>query len=86
MAKRNEYTDTVRDLQELLKREADQKKREDLSRDLVAMSKKLEEQRDGVVELRVLTERVDNLKTLVWVLIFGLIATIFTLILELLKK
>ena len=86
MATRNEYTDTVRDLQELLKREADQERRESLGRDLIAMSKELDKQREGIIELRVITERVDNLKTLVWVLIFGLVATIFTLILELLKK
>ncbi len=86
MATRNEYTDTVRDLQQLLKREADEQRRESLGRDLVAMSKELSEQREGLIELRVITERVDNLKTLVWVLIFGLVATIFTLILELLKK
>ena len=86
MATRNEYTDTVRDLQELLKREADENRRESLGKDLVAMSKELDKQREGMIELRVITERVDNLKTLVWVLIFGLVATIFTLILELLKK
>ena len=86
MATRNEYTDTVRDLQDLLKREADEQRRESLGKDLVAMAKELDKQREGMIELRVITERVDNLKTLVWVLIFGLVATIFTLILELLKK
>lgn len=86
MAVRNEYTETVRDLQELLKREADQKRREDLGNDLKAMAQALEKQRDNVIDLRVLSERVDNLKTLTWVLIFALAGTVFTLVLELVKK
>lgn len=86
MAIRNEYTETVRDLQELLKREADQKRREDLGNDLKRMAQDLEKQRDNVVDLRVLSERVDNLKTLTWVLIFALFGTIVTLGIELVKK
>lgn len=86
MARRNEYTETVRDLQELLKREADQKRREDLGNDLKRMAQDLEKQRDNVVDLRVLSERVDNLKTLTWVLIFALFGTIVTLGIELVKK
>ena len=86
MAVRNEYTSTVRDLQELLKREADQKRREDLGNDLKRMANDLEDQRRNIVDLRVLTERVDNLKTLTWVLIFALAATVFTLVIELVKK
>jgi DNA-binding transcriptional regulator GbsR (MarR family) len=86
MAIRNEYTETVRDLQELLKREADQKRREDLGNDLKRMAQDLEKQRENVIDLRVLSERVDNLKTLTWVLIFALAATVFTLVMELVKK
>lgn len=86
MATRNEYTDTVRNLQDLLKREADQKRREDLGNDLKQMAKDLERQKENIVDLRVLTERVDNLKTLTWVLIFALAGAIFTLVLELVKK
>lgn len=86
MAVRNEYTSTVRDLQELLKREADQKRREDLGNDLKRMAKDLEDQRQNIVDVKVLTERVDNLKTLTWVLIFALAATVFALVMELVKK
>lgn len=86
MAVRNEYTETVRDLQELLKREADQKRREDLGNDLKRMAQDLEKQRETVIDVRVLSERVDNLKTLTWVLIFALAGTVFTLVLALVKK
>lgn len=86
MATRNEYSETVRDLQELLKREADQKRREDLGSDLKRMAQDLEKQRENVIDLRVLAERVDNLKTLTWVLIFALAGAVFTLVLELVKK
>lgn len=86
MAIRNEYSETVRDLQELLKREADQKRREDLGSDLKRMAQDLEKQRENVIDLRVLAERVDNLKTLTWVLIFALAGAVFTLVLELVKK
>jgi hypothetical protein len=86
MAVRNEFTDTVRDLQALLRREADQKRREDLGNDLLKMAAELEKQRGMIVDVRVLSERVDNLKTLTWVLIFALAATVFTLIMELVKK
>lgn len=86
VAVRNEYTETVRDLQELLKKEADEQRRENLGNDLKKMAQDLEKQKENVVEVRVLSERVDNLKSLVWVLIFGLAATIFTLVLELVKK
>lgn len=86
MAVRNEYTDTVRDLQALVRREADQKRREDLGNDLKRMAQELDKQRENIVDLRVLTERVDNLKTLTWVLIFSLAATVFTLVMELVKK
>lgn len=86
MAVRKEYTETVRDLQELLKREADQKRREDLGNDLKRMAQDLDKQRENVVDLRVLAERVDNLKTLTWVLIAALFGTIVTLGIELVKK
>jgi hypothetical protein len=86
MAVRNEYTETVRDLQELLKREADQKRREDLGNDLKRMAQDLEDQRKNIVDLRVLTERVNNLRQLTWVLIFALFGTIATLAIELVKK
>jgi hypothetical protein len=86
MATRNEYTSTVRDLQELLKREADQKRREDLGNDLKRMAEEVTKLRGETIDLRVLTERVDNLKTLTWVLIFALAATVFALVMELVKK
>lgn len=86
MAVRNEYTDTVRNLQDLLKREADAKRREELGTDLKRMAQELDDQRKSMIDLRVLTERVDNLKTLTWVLIFALAGAIFTLVLELVKK
>lgn len=86
MASRNEYSETVRDLQELLKREADQKRREDLGSDLKRMAQDLEKQRETIIDVRVLSERVDNLKTLTWVLIFALAGTVFTLVLALVKK
>lgn len=86
MAVRNEYSETVRDLQALLKREADQKRREELGSDLKRMAEELDKQRNNIVDLRVLAERVDNLKTLTWVLILALAGTIFTLVLELVKK
>lgn len=86
MATRNEYTSTVRDLQELLKREADQKRREDLGNDLKRMAEEVTKLRGETIDLRVLSERVDNLKTLTWVLIFALAATVFTLVMELVKK
>lgn len=86
MAVRNEYTETVRDLQALVRREADQQRREDLGNDLKRMAQDLDKQREQVVDLRVLSERVDNLKTLTWVLILALAATVFTLVMELVKK
>lgn len=86
MAVRNEYTETVRDLQSLLKREADATRREELGKDLVRMATELDKQREKLIDLRVLTERVDNLKTLTWVLIFALCGTIFTLVMEMVKK
>lgn len=86
MAARNEYTETVRDLQALVRREADQKRREDLGNDLKRMAEDLEKQRESIVDVRVLSERVDNLKTLTWVLILSLAATVFTLVMELVKK
>lgn len=86
MAVRNEYSETVRDLQELLKREADQKRREDLGNDLKRMAEEVTKLRAETVDIRVLSERVDNLKTLTWVLIFALAATVFTLVMELVKK
>lgn len=86
MAARNEYTETVRDLQALVRHEADQKRREDLGNDLKRMAQDLEKQRENITDLRVLSERVDNLKTLTWVLILALAGTVFTLVLELVKK
>lgn len=86
MATRNEYSETVRDLQELLKREADQQRRENLGNDLKRMAQDLDKQRENITDLRVLSERVDNLKTLTWVLILSLVATVFTLVMELVKK
>lgn len=86
MAVRNEYSETVRDLQALLRREADAKRREDLGNDLMRMAAELDKQREAIVDVRVLTERVNNLNKLTWVLIGSLAATIFTLVMELVKK
>lgn len=71
MTRRNEYTDTVRDLQALIRREADDDKRKSLSENVDKMSLQLERQRDQLTDLKVLTERVDGL---VW-LVRGVVVT-----------
>jgi nitrogen fixation/metabolism regulation signal transduction histidine kinase len=63
--KRNEYTDTVRDLNALIRREADDEKRRELTDNLAKMTAQLERQRDQLGDLKVLTERVDGLTWLV---------------------
>lgn len=68
---RNEYTDTVRDLHALIRREASDAKRTMLAANVDKMAAQLERQRDQLVDLKVLTERVDGL---VW-LVRGVIVT-----------
>jgi hypothetical protein len=62
---RNEYTDTVRDLHALIRREASDAKRVVLASNVDKMAAQLERQRDQLVDLKVLTERVDGLVWLV---------------------
>jgi hypothetical protein len=62
---RNEYTDTVRDLHALIRREASDAKRVVLAANVDKMAAQLERQRDQLVDLKVLTERVDGLVWLV---------------------
>lgn len=71
MTRRNEYTDTVRDLKALIRREAAEDKRQALVDNVDKMAAQLERQRDSLTDLRVLTERVDGL---VW-LVRGVIVT-----------
>lgn len=66
MATRNEYTDTVRDLQALIKKENDAARREVLGENLLRMAHDLEEERKKVVQMAVLDERLKNLTKLVW--------------------
>ena len=66
MATRNEYTETVRDLQALIKKENDAARREALGENLLRMAKDLEEERKKVVQIAVLDERLKNLTKLVW--------------------
>ena len=66
MAARNEYTETVRDLQALIRKENDAARREALGNDLIRMSKDLEEERAKVVHIAVLSEKVAGLTRLVW--------------------
>jgi len=62
---RNEYTDTVRDLHALIRREAADDKRQALATNVDKMAAQLERQRDQLTDLKVLTERVDGLVWLV---------------------
>lgn len=71
MSTRNEYTDTVRDLHALIRREASDAKRTTLATNVDRMAAQLERQRDQLVDLKVLTERVDGL---VW-LVRGVVIT-----------
>lgn len=68
MSPRNEYTDTVRDLHELIRREAGDK-RKTLASNVDKMATQLERQRDELVNVKVLAERVDGLTFLVRVVI-----------------
>jgi hypothetical protein len=72
VSRRNEYTDTVRDLHALIRREADDDKRQQLAVNVDKMATQLERQRDQLTDLRVLTERVDGL---VW-LVRGVVVTV----------
>jgi hypothetical protein len=69
--RRNEYTDTVRDLHLLIRREAADDKRKSLATNVDKMALQLERQREQLTDLAVLTERVDGL---VW-LVRGVIVT-----------
>jgi DNA-binding transcriptional regulator GbsR (MarR family) len=77
MARRHEYTDTVRDLKAVLRLEADDEKRRELNANLDKMAAQLERQRDQLTDVRVLTERVDGL---VWVVRVVLIGTGLTIV------
>jgi hypothetical protein len=70
-ARKNEYTDTVRDVKALIRREADEDKRAALAANIDKMALQIERQRDQLTDLRVLSERVDGL---VW-LVRGVILT-----------
>jgi hypothetical protein len=72
MAARNEYSDTVRDLKALIRREADDAKRQDLSLNVDKMAAQLERQQEKLTDLKVLTERVDGL---VWLVRGVIVAT-----------
>lgn len=64
MSPRNEYSDTVRDLHALIRREAGDK-RGTLAANVDKMATQLERQRDEIGNFKVLVERVDNLTWLV---------------------
>jgi hypothetical protein len=68
---RNEYTDTVRDLHALIRREASDAKRAALTSNVDKMAAQLERQREQLTDLKVLAERVDGL---VW-LVRGVVVT-----------
>lgn len=70
-SKRNEYTDTVRDVKALIRREADEEKRASLNANIDRMAAQIERQRDRMTDLDVLKERVDGL---VW-MVRGVIVT-----------
>ena len=75
--KRNEYTDTVRDIKALIrKEEADAVKRQTLSDNVDKMVTQLERQRERLEHMAVLTERV---KWLTWEvhLVAGAVVTEF---------
>jgi hypothetical protein len=61
MAARNEYTDTVRDLHAMIRKE----QRIDLAVNLQKMEDQLDKQRDQLTVIGVLEERVDALSYLV---------------------
>ena len=65
MTRRNEYTDTVRDIKALIRREAAEDKRRALSDNVDKMAAQLERQREKLTDLEVLSERVDGLVWLV---------------------
>jgi hypothetical protein len=65
VARRNEYTDTVRDLKALIRREAEEDKRRELSENVDRMVTLIERQREKLTDLAVLTERVDGLTWMV---------------------
>jgi len=62
---KNEYTETVRDLQALIRREAEASKRADLLANVDKMQLQIERQREQLGSLAVLCERVDGLVWLV---------------------
>lgn len=65
MAVRNEYTETVRDLQALIRKEADAQKRADLAANVERMQTQIERQKDQLGDMRVLEERVKGIDYLV---------------------
>ena len=74
MAVRNEYTETVRDVQALIRKEADAQKRADLAANVERMQTQIERQKEQLADMRVLEERIKGIDYLVkGVLILGLI-------------
>lgn len=65
MSPRNEYSDTVRDLHALIRREAADNKRQSLADNVDKMATQLERQRDQLTDVRVLEERLNGLSWLV---------------------
>jgi len=74
LAVRNEYTETVRDVQALIRKEADAQKRADLAANVERMQTQIERQKEQLADMRVLEERIKGIDYLVkGVLILGLI-------------
>lgn len=65
MSPRNEYTDTVRDLHSLIRKEASDQKRTALAANVDKMAAQLDRQREQLTDVKVLQERVDSLTWLV---------------------
>lgn len=81
MAVRNEYTETVRDIQALIRKEADAQKRADLAANVERMQTQIERQKDQLSDMRVLEERIKGIDYLVkGVLILGLLEVIAVLL------
>ena len=77
MAVRNEYTETVRDVQALIRKEADAQKRADLAANVERMQTQIERQKEQLADMRVLEERIKGIDYLVkGVLILGLLEII----------
>lgn len=87
MAVRNEYTETVRDLQALIRKEADAQKRADLAANVERMQTQIERQKDQLADLRVLEERIKGIDYLVkGVLILGLLEVVGGIVVAVIMK